>query len=133
MPSPASYLSMSEQVAGWLVGADQAENNPCKMDEPRGKKIKKRECTAGRRGEKAGELLSPEAFFQVTRANFETTPSVTDRDVNMSVPKRSCIVGTSLLPKSTRSAAASHAGRGGQEGGFAQEHLQSPGSNFGSV
>lgn len=109
------------------------KTTPAKWMNQGGKKIKKRECTAGRRGEKAGELLSPEAFFQVTRANFETTPSVTDRDVNMSVPKRSCIVGTSLLPKSTRSAAASHAGGGGQEGGFAQERLQSPGSNFGSV
>lgn len=64
-----------------------------------------RECTAGARGEKAGEPLSPEAFFQATRANFETTPSVTDRDVNMSVPKQSRIVGTPLLPKSTHLAA----------------------------
>lgn len=58
-------------MAGWQVGADQAENNPCKMDEPGGKRLKKeREYTAGRRGGKAGELLSSEAFFQVTCASF---------------------------------------------------------------
>lgn len=39
MPSPASYVSMSEQMAGWQAGAHQAENNPCKMDEPGEKKI----------------------------------------------------------------------------------------------
>lgn len=81
---------------------------------------KKWECTAGGRGEKTGELLSPEAFFQATRANFETTPSVTDRDVNTSVPKQSRTWGHPSSPKAPAwlpcTVRASQAGGGGLDG-----------------
>ena len=105
-------LPTSAQVNGWQVGADPAENDPSKMNKP-GKK--KGECTAGGRGETAGEPLSPEAFFQATHANFETTPSVTDRDVKTSVPEQSCMMGTPLLPRSTHLAALHGRGQLGSE------------------
>lgn len=133
MPFPAS---LSEQVAGWQAGADPAENDPIKTHKPG--KIGKRECTAGGKGEKAGETLSPEAFFQADRARFETTPSVTDRDVNTSVPKQSGIAGIPLLPKSTLLAALQGRGQPGWKkragvGGSAQDLLESPGSRSGNV
>lgn len=72
---------------GWQAGADPAENYPSSRNEPGKIKSRQSERTAGGRGVQAGLPLSPEAFFRAACANFETTPSVTDRDVNPSAPE----------------------------------------------